>query len=523
MKKRNLITVSLLTALLAANLSLTAAAEETENIILISPNPNTKQTETDHADLNVPDFMQTQYEAMAGMYAYDGVASRLYDLGMLLGDGTDFNLSEIPDRQQACVMVVRMRGEEEAAKAAYAAGEITCPFTDVTDEWAKPYLAWLYEKGIVLGIGEGKFGNTPCSAEEYVTFMLRALGYTVAWDPNSGDWPDVFYADVLDFAQDIHVWDDRLAAEPAFNRGVMAAVTYQVLAADVKNTEDRLLSSLVQSGAIGAEKAEPILALYDRVDAATELELSAASASVDGLRLAANMTQGTTQFYSVIGTGEDDGTDTMYSGMTFDIGLDCTDDKQQIALTGEMTGSISGFELSLPLGMWVADGMAYVDVYGEKIKMNLADTAEMASLASAFGDLSMLISDTGYQYYTITDVQIEELEHTGENGLSGTVVVYDAGDFMWPIIASLLEANGFSADAVLTAASTTEKYIDENGVLSGIYNGMYAKLTETNDAGVTIMEEALSETVIEYTAWGEDVTLTFPDFSQFAEAPADGQ
>jgi hypothetical protein len=523
MKKRNLISVALLTALLAANLSPTAAAEDASDIILISPNPHAKQTETNHADLNVPEFMQTQYESMAGMYAFDGVASRLYDLGMLLGDGTDFNLSEIPDRQQACVMVVRMRGEEAAAKAAYAAGETTCPFTDVTDEWAKPYLAWLYEKGIVLGIGEGKFGNTPCSAKEYVTFMLRALGYTVAWDPNSGDWPDVFYEDVLDFAQDIHVWDDRLDAEPTFNRGVMAAVTYQVLAADVKNTEERLLSTLAQSGAVGAEMAEPILALYDRVDAAAELESSAIASMVDGLKLAAHMTQGTTQFYSVIGSGEDDGTDTMYTGMTFDIGLDCTDDKQQIALTGEMTGSISGFELSLPLGMWVADGMAYVDVYGEKIKMNLADTAEMASLASAFGDLSMLISDTGYQYYTITDVQIEELERTGENGLSGTVVVYDASDFMWPVIASLLEANGFSAGAVLTAASTTEKYIDENGVLSGVYNGMYAKLTETNATGVTIMEETLSETVIEYTAWGEDVTLTFPDFSQFAEAPADGQ
>jgi len=521
MKKRNLITVSLLTALLAGHLSLTAAAEDASDIILISPNPNTKQTETENAAHNVPEIMQTQYEAMAGMYAYDGVASRLYDLGMLLGDGVDFNLSDIPDRQQACVMVVRMRGEEAAALTAYEAGEISCPFTDVTDEWAKPYLAWLYDKKIVLGVGDGKFGNAVCSAEEYVTFMLRALGYQVTWSAEEST--DVLYEEVLDYARGIHLWDERLACEPEFNRGVMAAVTYQTLAADVKNTEERLLSSLTQSGAIGAEVAEPILALYDRVDAATELESSAISSMVDGLKMAAHMTQETTQFYSVIGTGEGDGTETSSTGMTFDIGLDCTDGKQQLTLTGEMSGSLSGFELSLPIGMWIADGSAYLDVYGDKIKLNLADTEEMASLASAFGDLSMLVSDTGYQYYTVTDVQIEVLERTEENALAGTVVVYDAGDFMWPIIASMLEAKGFSANAVLTAASTTEKYIDENGVLSGVYSGMYAKLTETNEAGVTIMEETLSETVIEYTAWGDDVTLTFPDFSQFAEASTDTQ
>jgi len=163
MKKHILTTALLLSAMLASQMSLTAAAADTgaDDIILISPNPNAAQTETvpDTAgDTAAKNILQTQYEQLAGMYAYDGVASQLYSIGVLLGDGVNFNLLDLPDRQQACVMVVRMRGEEEAAKAAYAAGEVTCPFEDVED-YAKPYIAWLYDKGITKGVGGGKFGN----------------------------------------------------------------------------------------------------------------------------------------------------------------------------------------------------------------------------------------------------------------------------------------------------------------------------------------------------------------------------
>ena len=46
-------------------------------------------------------------------------AQALYEVSILRGDGVNFNLDDIPDRLQASVMVVRMRGEEEMAKAAF--------------------------------------------------------------------------------------------------------------------------------------------------------------------------------------------------------------------------------------------------------------------------------------------------------------------------------------------------------------------------------------------------------------------
>ncbi len=197
-------------------------------------------------------------EASKTVYAYEGIAQELYGADILRGDGTDFMLDDVPDRLQACVMVVRMRGEEAAAIAAYEAEEISCPFTDIGDDaaWAKPYLAWLYEKKIMLGIGDGKFGNGDCTAQMYVTFMLRALGYADTGDNFSV--LDFSFADALSFAKEQRIWDETLAGEP-FTRGVMAAVTYQTLSADCKDAEFSLLESLVLSGAVAVNDAKPIL------------------------------------------------------------------------------------------------------------------------------------------------------------------------------------------------------------------------------------------------------------------------
>lgn len=518
MKKHFLTAAFLLSAMLASQMSLTAAAEDAGDIILISPNPNAAQTETDTDGVN--SLMQNRYEELAGMYSYEGVASQLYSLRVLLGDGVNFNLDQLPDRQQACVMVVRMRGEEAAALAAYQAGEITCPFTDVTDEWVKPYLAWLYDKEIVLGTGEGKFGNSVCTPEMYITFMLRALGYTVAWDPNSGDgeWPDVFYGDVRNFARSLHLWDDLLEAEPAFNRGVMSAVTYQTLAANVKGEENRLLSVLAQVGAIDADMAQPILELYDKVDAAAALELASVPLTDGAMRLTGEMVQEEYQILSAIGTPEGDVTETAYGGLTFDVGMDFTEGKSELAVSGEMKVTASGADMTVPLGMWVKDGCVYVDLMDQKLKADASDIEGLEALTSAFGDLSMMFDDTGYQYYTVSDVTITVFEAEDGEGVTGTEIVYDATDFMWPIIAAQTDTEGFTAAADLSALVATKKLLDENGVLACVYNGMYAMISETDaESGILYSAESLVESTVTYTAWGEDAVLTFPDFTQFLD------
>lgn len=183
-------------------------------------------------------------------------AQALYEVSILRGDGVNFNLDEIPDRLQASVMVVRMRGEEAMAKEAYASGEITNPFSDVTEEWAKPYVAWLYAKGITKGVGGGKFGNTACTPEMYATFMLRALGYR-----DTGDSPDFTYADSVSYAKEKHLYTDAMDGD-TFDRGTMANMTYLTLAADAVGTGQSLLRTLVDSGAIEADAASDLFTAY---------------------------------------------------------------------------------------------------------------------------------------------------------------------------------------------------------------------------------------------------------------------
>ena len=514
MNRKKMVSALTAIAMFIAVLSMTAHAAE-DDLILISPRPTAAETEEAAAPMDMDVFLRCHYEKTAGMYAYDGIASQLFSIGVLLGDGVNFNLDQIPDRMQACVMVVRMRGEEAAALAAYESGTITCPFTDVTDEWVKPYLAWLYEKGIVLGVGEGVFGNSACTAQMYLTFMLRALGYTVAWDETSGQ-PDVIYADVPEFARDLHLWDTCLSCEPTFHRGVMSAVTYQTLAAEVKGGDARLLSVLVQAGAVDAACAQPILALFDRVDSAEEIERAAAAASDRGIKLAGTLDHDAYQVVASVGDAEDDRT-AAYSGMTFAFGLDFTDGRQELALTGETTVQNTDAEMTVPLGLWIKEGTVYLDAFGEKRAAELASIGEPDALMSVFDDGSLLLERTERRYYAISDVYFELTDG------NGTVIVYDMTDFMWQIIASQLDTEAFSDDAALSVLVSTEKYIDGNGVLAGIYSGQYAAVASDAQIGDVIRAEVLIESTVSYTAWGEDVTLTFPDTSQFTaltEAPS---
>jgi hypothetical protein len=71
-------------------------------------------------------------------------------------------------------MLIRLLGKEAEATGSYW----WHPFTDV-DDWASSYVGYAYQKGITNGISATKFGGgaTPSTAAQYVTFVLRALGY----------------------------------------------------------------------------------------------------------------------------------------------------------------------------------------------------------------------------------------------------------------------------------------------------------------------------------------------------------
>lgn len=71
---------------------------------------------------------------------FDGIAQELKDVGLFQGTDTGFELDPWRRaRAESAVMLVRLLGAEETAKAELEAGETAHPFTDVP-EWAKAHV-----------------------------------------------------------------------------------------------------------------------------------------------------------------------------------------------------------------------------------------------------------------------------------------------------------------------------------------------------------------------------------------------
>ncbi|OPL09072.1 MAG: hypothetical protein AVO33_07445 [delta proteobacterium ML8_F1] len=110
-----------------------------------------------------------------------GYGETLFDLGLVKGDGTG-NLNESSPITRAEMMVVlsRMYGVENQAM------NFSQPttFTDVSaSDWYAPYVAYAEANEWTYGIGGGKFGPMdPVNEQMAAAFMLRALGYTGAWE-----------------------------------------------------------------------------------------------------------------------------------------------------------------------------------------------------------------------------------------------------------------------------------------------------------------------------------------------------
>ena len=103
-------------------------------------------------------------------------ADSLNALGLFRGTNNGYELENVPNRAQGLTMLIRLLGKEAAATG----GSWQHPFTDARD-WSFPYVAYAYENGLTKGQSATLFGSTAAlSARDYVTFLLRALGYSDA-------------------------------------------------------------------------------------------------------------------------------------------------------------------------------------------------------------------------------------------------------------------------------------------------------------------------------------------------------
>jgi len=173
-----------------------------------------------------------------------GSAQLLYDLGLFKGTGTkadgtpEFSLNRAPNRAEAVTMLVRLLGAEDQAMKSVQA----MPFTDVPD-WARPYVSYAYRQGLTNGVSDSLFGSAnPVTAAQYLTFVLRALGYQ--------DGTDFFWNSAWTLTDSLGITSGEYNAKSAFLRGDAAVVSANALTAQRKSGNQNLLEYLVASKVI---------------------------------------------------------------------------------------------------------------------------------------------------------------------------------------------------------------------------------------------------------------------------------
>lgn len=169
-------------------------------------------------------------------------AESLYELGLFRGTGTNsdgtpiFDLDKAPTRNQAIIMLVRLLGKEVEALESYW----DIPFTDVSDS-VRPYIGYAYANGLTNGTSATTYSGTKLiSANQYITFILRALGY--------GSNEDFTVSNPYPLAQEIGL--TNLTANPSvFSRGTVAVLSRQALDCYLKDSSITLFEKLGLSAA----------------------------------------------------------------------------------------------------------------------------------------------------------------------------------------------------------------------------------------------------------------------------------
>jgi hypothetical protein len=159
-------------------------------------------------------------------------ADALYDFSMFSGMGTladgspDFAMDATPNRYQAVTMMVRLLGKEAEALA----GDWDTPFTDVVD-WAKPYVGYAYANGLTAGTSATTFGgDAAITPTQYLTFMLRVLGYESGVD---FQWDKAW-----ELSDKLWMTDDECTGKGSkFTRADLAVISYNTLVGHFKGEE----------------------------------------------------------------------------------------------------------------------------------------------------------------------------------------------------------------------------------------------------------------------------------------------
>jgi len=405
---------------------------------------------------------------------FEHLAQDLQDLGLFQGTNEGFELDRQPTRVESLVMLLRLLGlEEEALASDYAH-----PFTDVP-AWADRHVAFAFERELTQGISPTQFGSTNfASAQMYVTFVLRALGYN---DPN-----DFTFANAVAFGTEKGIIDSFIAGG-TFYRDDMVAVSFLALAAEPNDSEyDRLLEQLVSEGAVSAAAAAPVLNFFEIFD-----ELSLVGAELYNAT-AISMSMGIDITMDVMG-------ETVEMSMTMDI--DSIVDDTDILLAMVMNISADGEEVEM--NMYMTGGYMFMETGGVRVRAD-AGLDEMMDL------MAMLeMDDMDYPMYIYTSLTRTTQD---EYIVFGGTLADNFMDIVMGMTAGMMDSMGMGFDELDLDGMdfyipSFQYFVTADGAL----RRMVMPMTMTMDMGVLGSMTISMNMDITINAVGDDVVVNLPD------------
>lgn len=180
----------------------------------------------------------------------ESIAPELKELGMFVGTDKGFELERPAIRVEALTMLVRLLGKETEAKN----GTWEHPFNDVPT-WADKIVGYAYSNSLTSGVSADKFGsNDTVSAVQYLTFVLRALGYSDSKEVTDFTWDNPF-----DLATEIGLIENgEYNKDSEFLRADVAIVSYNALLQIPKNGENILKDTLSFASQEPEEPTKPV-------------------------------------------------------------------------------------------------------------------------------------------------------------------------------------------------------------------------------------------------------------------------
>ncbi|MCR4436278.1 MAG: S-layer homology domain-containing protein [Clostridiales bacterium] len=195
-------------------------------------------------------------------------AVALNKLGILKGNGSDYNLGGRLKRSEAAAFIVRIMAREKEVlsnKAEYA----NTRFPDVDSQsWYAPYVGYCAEEGIISGYMDGNFGPEDNISEmAFLKLVMGAIGYR--------EGTDFTYNKVYQAAYQVGLLEDgsyqgKTEDNREYTRDGVVNVLYNALNIIMTDTKLTVIQNLIAQGVVTRETAEAAGVIKDSVPASIE-------------------------------------------------------------------------------------------------------------------------------------------------------------------------------------------------------------------------------------------------------------